>query len=95
MSPIYSVYELFAQTAVSVKVLSMLSCNTTCYKRDTCHTKWHRVASFGAPAKAKTNIGSKFKVADMFPTHQRRHSDAQSCIHAFENTRPTAPKIAT
>eukprot|EP00965_Chrysotila_dentata_P022516 745541-Pleurochrysis_carterae.AAC.1 len=38
-----------------------MSCNTTCYKKDTCNTKWHRVASFGARAKAMTNIGSKLK----------------------------------
>eukprot|EP00965_Chrysotila_dentata_P116057 3836879-Pleurochrysis_carterae.AAC.2 len=33
-----------------------LTCNTTGYKRDTCNTKWHRVATFGVPAKAMTNI---------------------------------------
>eukprot|EP00965_Chrysotila_dentata_P254370 6211845-Pleurochrysis_carterae.AAC.2 len=42
-----------------------------------------------------TNIRSKFQVADMFPTHQRLYSEAQSCIQIFVNTRPTAPKIAT
>eukprot|EP00965_Chrysotila_dentata_P067098 2221020-Pleurochrysis_carterae.AAC.3 len=25
-----------------------MSCNTTCYTRDTCITRWHRVAIFGA-----------------------------------------------
>eukprot|EP00965_Chrysotila_dentata_P087401 2885695-Pleurochrysis_carterae.AAC.3 len=63
-----------------------MSCNTTCYKRDTCHTKWQRVTIFGVPAKAVTNIRSKFKVADMFPTHQRWYSEAQLCIHLFVNT---------
>eukprot|EP00965_Chrysotila_dentata_P139214 4603471-Pleurochrysis_carterae.AAC.1 len=24
-----------------------MTCNTTCYKRDTCNRKWHRVAIFG------------------------------------------------
>eukprot|EP00965_Chrysotila_dentata_P162621 5369589-Pleurochrysis_carterae.AAC.2 len=51
-------------------IIKSMSCNMTCYKRDTCNTiKWHRAAIFGAPAKAMTNIGSKFKVADMFPSH--------------------------
>eukprot|EP00965_Chrysotila_dentata_P018798 625842-Pleurochrysis_carterae.AAC.1 len=48
-----------------------VSCNTTCYKRDTCNTKLHRVAIFGVPAKAMTDIRSKFKVAEMSPGHQR------------------------
>eukprot|EP00965_Chrysotila_dentata_P097969 3239542-Pleurochrysis_carterae.AAC.1 len=51
--------------------------NTTCYKRDNCNTKWYRVAIVRVPAsKAMTNIRSSFKVADMFPTHQRLHSEA-------------------
>eukprot|EP00965_Chrysotila_dentata_P002928 94756-Pleurochrysis_carterae.AAC.1 len=72
-----------------------MSCTTTCYKRDTCKTKWHRVAILGVRAKAMTNNRSEFKVADMFSTHQRLYSEAQSRIHLFVNTRPTAPKIAT
>eukprot|EP00965_Chrysotila_dentata_P123102 4069221-Pleurochrysis_carterae.AAC.2 len=48
-----------------------MSCNTTCYKRDTCNTRWHCVALFGAPAKYMANIGSKFMVADRFPTHYK------------------------
>eukprot|EP00965_Chrysotila_dentata_P203592 6181819-Pleurochrysis_carterae.AAC.2 len=72
-----------------------MSCNTTCYTRDTCNTKWHCVAIFGAPAKAMTNIRSNVKVADMFPTHQTLYFEAQSCIHLFASTRPIAPKIAT
>eukprot|EP00965_Chrysotila_dentata_P194793 6176587-Pleurochrysis_carterae.AAC.2 len=40
-----------------------MSCNTTCYEGDICDTQWHRVASFAAPAKAMTNIGTQFKVA--------------------------------
>eukprot|EP00965_Chrysotila_dentata_P254422 6211863-Pleurochrysis_carterae.AAC.1 len=72
-----------------------MACNTTCYKRDTCNTKWHRGAILGVPAKAMTNIRTMFKVADMFTTHQRLYSESQSCIHLFVNTRPTAPKVAT
>eukprot|EP00965_Chrysotila_dentata_P033403 1111740-Pleurochrysis_carterae.AAC.1 len=72
-----------------------MSCNTTCYKRETCNTKWHYVANFGVPAKAMKNMRSKFKVADIYPTHQRLFFEAQSCIHLFVNTRPTAPKVAT
>eukprot|EP00965_Chrysotila_dentata_P254261 6211816-Pleurochrysis_carterae.AAC.2 len=72
-----------------------MSCNTTCYKRDTCNTKWRHLAIFGVPAKAKTNIRTKVKVADMFSTHQRLYFNAQSCLHLFVNTRPTALNIAT
>eukprot|EP00965_Chrysotila_dentata_P254401 6211854-Pleurochrysis_carterae.AAC.1 len=39
----------------------IMTCTTTCYKRDTCNTNWHRVAFFGVPAKAMTNIRAMFK----------------------------------
>eukprot|EP00965_Chrysotila_dentata_P180270 5952140-Pleurochrysis_carterae.AAC.1 len=45
-----------------------MSCNTTCYKRDTCNTKWHRVATFKVPARAMTNKRSESKFGDLFPT---------------------------
>eukprot|EP00965_Chrysotila_dentata_P127730 4223466-Pleurochrysis_carterae.AAC.1 len=44
-----------------------MSCNTNCYKQDTCNTKWHRVANFGASAKIMT----KMKVANIFSKHER------------------------
>eukprot|EP00965_Chrysotila_dentata_P186094 6143662-Pleurochrysis_carterae.AAC.1 len=72
-----------------------MTCNTTCYKRDTCNTKRHRAAIFAVAAKAMTNIRSMIKIADMFPTHQRLYSECPPCIHLFVNTRPTAPNITT
>eukprot|EP00965_Chrysotila_dentata_P056975 1890445-Pleurochrysis_carterae.AAC.2 len=42
-------------------------CVTQHFTGDTCSMRWHRVAMFGAPAKAMTNLGLKFKV--VFPTH--------------------------